>query len=157
MARTALLFLIRHPVGVITAAVTGSDIAVRVTTALCLWIAWSMAARLPAKIGLSALLVLTAFTAQSSMRPIALALRMPLDEGMVMDMPITVPRISVTQALDDLKARNMVLCRFPEVQMVMGNAGSAETPFDPAPLDMIETMVEFRPRGWWPRLCWAES
>lgn len=132
------------------AAATGLDFVVRATTAISLWIAWSMAARLPAKVGLSALLVLAAFIAQSSMRPIGLALRMPLDEGMVMDMPITVPRVSVTQALDDLKARNMVLCRFPEVQMVMGKAGRAETPFDPAPLDMIETMVEFRPRAWWP-------
>jgi hypothetical protein len=76
---------------------------------------------------------------------------MPLNEGMVMDMPISVPRTSISQAADDVKARNMVLCRFPEIQMVVGKAGRAETPFDPAPLDMIESMVEFRPRAWWPR------
>ena len=70
---------------------------------------------------------------------------------MVMDMPITVPRISVTQAGDDLKARDMLLCRFPEVEMVVGKAGRAETPFDPAPLDMIETMVDFRPVEFWPK------
>ena len=75
----------------------------------------------------------------------------PLDEGMVMDMPITVPRASVTESLDDLKARDMVLCRFPEVDMVVGKAGRAETPTDPAPMDMIETMVNFRPRELWPR------
>ena len=68
-----------------------------------------------------------------------------------MDMPITVPRASVTESLDDLKARDMVLCRFPEVDMVVGKAGRAETPTDPAPLDMIETMVNFRPREFWPR------
>jgi Cu(I)/Ag(I) efflux system membrane protein CusA/SilA len=76
---------------------------------------------------------------------------LPLDEGMVMDMPITVPRIGAAQAGDDLKARDMVLCRFPEVRMVVGKAGRAETPFDPAPLDMIETMVDFHPVGFWPK------
>src|SRR5258707_1614068 len=75
----------------------------------------------------------------------------PLDEGMVMDMPITVPRASVTQSADDLKARDMILCRFPEVDMVVGKAGRAETATDPAPMDMIETMVNFRPRAFWPR------
>jgi Cu(I)/Ag(I) efflux system membrane protein CusA/SilA len=78
-------------------------------------------------------------------------LRMPLDEGMVMDMPITVPRASNVQSGDDLKARDMVLCRFPEVEMVLGKAGRAESPFDPAPLDMIESMVMLRPHELWPR------
>ncbi|MGH7140622.1 MAG: efflux RND transporter permease subunit, partial [Pirellulales bacterium] len=45
----------------------------------------------------------------------------------------------------------MVLCRFPEVAMVIGKAGRAETPTDPAPVDMIETMIEFRPRELWPK------
>jgi hypothetical protein len=62
-----------------------------------------------------------------------------------------VPRASVTQSADDLKARDMVLCRFPEVDMVVGKAGRAESPTDPAPMDMIETMVNFRPRELWPR------
>ena len=75
----------------------------------------------------------------------------PLDEGMVMDMPITVPRASVTESADDLKARDMILCRFPEVEMVVGKAGRAESPTDPAPMDMIETMVNFRPRELWPK------
>jgi Cu(I)/Ag(I) efflux system membrane protein CusA/SilA len=77
----------------------------------------------------------------------------PLDEGMIMDMPITVPRASVTQSAGDLKARDMVFCRFPEVDMVVGKAGRAETAFDPAPLDMIETMINFRPREFWPKRC----
>ncbi len=47
------------------------------------------------------------------MRPLGIALRIPLDEGMIMDMPITLPRTTIGQATDDLKARNMVLCRFP--------------------------------------------
>jgi Cu(I)/Ag(I) efflux system membrane protein CusA/SilA len=96
-------------------------------------------------------LVVIALVAQQTMQPLGTDLRVPLDEGMLMDMPITVPRISVTQSGDDLKARNMLLCRFPEVDMVVGKAGRAETSFDPAPLDMIETMVSFHPTEFWPK------
>ena len=92
-----------------------------------------------------------ALVADQTMQPLAREFMTPLDEGMVMDMPITVPRASVTESVDDLKARDMVLCRFPEVDMVVGKAGRAETPTDPAPMDMIETMVNFRPRELWPR------
>lgn len=96
-------------------------------------------------------LVVIALMVESTITPLQSALRMPLDEGMVMDMPITIPRASSVQSGDDLKARDMLLCRFPEVEMVVGKAGRAESPFDPAPLDMIETMVMFRPREFWPR------
>jgi Cu(I)/Ag(I) efflux system membrane protein CusA/SilA len=98
-------------------------------------------------------LVLAALVAEQRMTPLGREYLTPLDEGMVMDMPISVPRASVTQAAGDLKARDMVFCRFPEVDMVVGKAGRAETPFDPAPLDMIETMINFRPREFWPRRC----
>ncbi|MGP0070167.1 MAG: efflux RND transporter permease subunit [Isosphaeraceae bacterium] len=98
-----------------------------------------------------AFLVVVALSADRWMSPLSREFITPLDEGMVMDMPITVPRASVTESLDDLKARDMVLCRFPEVDMVVGKAGRAETPTDPAPMDMIETMVNFRPRAFWPR------
>ncbi len=101
--------------------------------------------------GWCGLLIVIALVAQQTMKPLGTDLRVPLDEGMVMDMPITVPRISVTQSGDDLKARDMLLCRFPEVDMVVGKAGRAETPFDPAPLDMIETMVSFHPAEFWPK------
>lgn len=74
-----------------------------------------------------------------------------LDEGTTLDMPVTVPRASVTQVADDLKARNALLRGFPEVESVVGKAGRADTPTDPAPLDMVETFVNFRPRNHWPR------
>jgi len=96
-------------------------------------------------------LLLVALVADGTMQPLAREFMTPLDEGMVMDMPITVPRASVAEAVDDLKARDMILCRWPEVDMVVGKAGRAETPTDPAPMDMIETMVNFRPRELWPR------
>ncbi len=91
-----------------------------------------------------------ALLADRWIKPLDREFMAPLDEGMVMDMPITVPRAGVTGSTDDLKARDMVLCRFPEVAMVVGKAGRAESASDPAPLDMIETMIEFRPRDHWP-------
>ena len=100
--------------------------------------------------GAAALLVVAA-VAQSLIRPLETEFMTPLDERMTMDMPITIPSVTPAQAIDDLKARDMVLCRFPEVAMVVGKAGRAESPTDPAPLDMIETMVDFRPPEFWPR------
>ncbi len=75
----------------------------------------------------------------------------PLDEGSILDMPVTVPRVSVTQAADDLKARDALLRRFPEVELVVGKAGRAETPTDPSPLDMVETIITLRPKEYWPK------
>ena len=97
-----------------------------------------------------ATLVLAGLVADANVVPLGREFLTPLDEGIVMDMPISVPRMSIAQGIDDLKARDMVLCRFPEVAMVTGKLGRAETPTDPAPLDMIETMVEFHPREFWP-------
>jgi Cu(I)/Ag(I) efflux system membrane protein CusA/SilA len=74
-----------------------------------------------------------------------------LNEGTLMDMPITVPRASVTEAADDLKARDALLRQFPEIESVIGKAGRADTPTDPAPLNMVETFVNFRPQELWPR------
>ncbi len=98
-----------------------------------------------------ALLVVAALFIEPNIQPLEREFLTPLDEGMIMDMPITVPRASVAESVDDLKARDMVLCRFPEVDMVVGKAGRAETATDPAPIDMIETMVNLRPREFWPR------
>jgi Cu(I)/Ag(I) efflux system membrane protein CusA/SilA len=96
-------------------------------------------------------LILIALVADQNIEPLGREFMTPLDEGMTMDMPISVPRASITQSADDLKARDMIFCRFPEVDMVVGKAGRAETPTDPAPLDMIETMVNFRSPEFWPR------
>ncbi len=82
---------------------------------------------------------------------IGVAFMPALDEGTTLDMPVTVPRASVTQAADDLKARDALLRGFPEVESVIGKAGRADTPTDPAPLDMVETFVNFRPKELWPK------
>jgi Cu(I)/Ag(I) efflux system membrane protein CusA/SilA len=74
-----------------------------------------------------------------------------LDEGSTLDMPVTVPRASITETADDLKARDALLRGFPEVESVIGKSGRADTPTDPAPLDMVETFVNFRPKESWPK------
>jgi len=87
----------------------------------------------------------------SNFNKIGVAFMPALDEGTTLDMPVTVPRASVTQAADDLKARDALLRGFPEVESVIGKAGRADTPTDPAPLDMVETFVNFRPKEFWPK------
>jgi len=82
---------------------------------------------------------------------IGVAFMPALDEGTTLDMPVTVPRASVTQAADDLKARDALLRGFPEVASVIGKSGRADTPTDPAPLDMVETFVNFRAKELWPK------
>lgn len=82
---------------------------------------------------------------------IGVAFMPALDEGATLDMPVTVPRLSVTQAADDLKARDALLRGFPEVESVIGKSGRADTPTDPAPLDMVESFVNYRPKELWPK------
>ena len=73
-----------------------------------------------------------------------------LNEGSILDMPLTVPRASITEAADDLKARDAILRTFPEVWQVVGKAGRAETATDPSPLDMVETVINLRDHELWP-------
>ena len=75
-----------------------------------------------------------------------------LDEGSILDMPTTRPAdVGHRRRRDDLKARDAVLRGFPEVWQVVGKAGRAETPTDPAPLDMVETIINLRDRELWPK------
>lgn len=129
---------------------TGYETLFRGTVLVAALVCASLPARWWGRLAAASSVVVVALLAQRFIHPLGYEFMVPIDEGMVMDMPITVPRAGVTQSADDLKARNMVLCRFPEVAMVLGKAGRAETPFDPAPLDMIETMIEFRPEKYWP-------
>jgi Cu(I)/Ag(I) efflux system membrane protein CusA/SilA len=73
----------------------------------------------------------------------------PLDEGSILDMPTSIPRVSVAEAADDLKTRDAILREFPEVWRVVGKAGRAETATDPSPLEMVETIVNLRDRSLW--------
>ena len=76
----------------------------------------------------------------------------PLNEGDVLYMPTTFPNISVEQAKQYMQFQDRVIKSFPEVISVYGKAGRAETPTDPAPLSMLETMVQLRPRDQWRKI-----
>jgi Cu(I)/Ag(I) efflux system membrane protein CusA/SilA len=75
----------------------------------------------------------------------------PLNEGDVLYMPTTLPNISIEEAKRQLELQDRVLASFPEVARVFGKIGRAETPTDPAPLSMVETVVQLRPPSEWPR------
>jgi Cu(I)/Ag(I) efflux system membrane protein CusA/SilA len=72
-----------------------------------------------------------------------------LDEGTVLYMPTTLPGMSVAEAGNWLLAQDRVLMSFPEVRHVHGKAGRAETSTDPAPLSMVETVVDLKPPSEW--------
>lgn len=107
--------------------------------------------RLLARASMIASLFLIAFIADRNMSRLGREFMPPLDEGTILDMPVTIPRASITQVADDLKARDAVLRTFPEVELVVGKAGRAETPTDPAPPDMVETVINLLPREYWPK------
>ncbi len=75
----------------------------------------------------------------------------PLDEGVLMYMPTTMPGISVTEAGKLLQVQDKILKSFPEVERVFGKAGRAETATDPAPFSMMETTVILKPHDQWPK------
>jgi Cu(I)/Ag(I) efflux system membrane protein CusA/SilA len=74
----------------------------------------------------------------------------PLNEGTLLYMPTAVPGISDTSAGDVLQRQNQLLRSFPEVERVFGKAGRFDSPTDPAPLEMFETVVTLKPRSAWP-------
>ncbi len=72
-----------------------------------------------------------------------------LDEGDLMYMPTTFPGISIGKAQELLQQTDKLIRTVPEVKRVMGKIGRAETATDPAPLTMIETLIQFKPRSEW--------
>jgi Cu(I)/Ag(I) efflux system membrane protein CusA/SilA len=69
----------------------------------------------------------------------------PLNEGTLLYMPTSVPGMSDATARDVLQRQDQVLKQFPEVETVFGKAGRFDTPTDPAPLSMFETVVTLKP------------
>ncbi|MCA8920725.1 MAG: efflux RND transporter permease subunit [Planctomycetes bacterium] len=68
----------------------------------------------------------------------------PLDEGSYLYMPTTMPHASIGEAQDVLEKLDKALAAVPEVELVVGKLGRAESPLDPAPISMIETIVNYR-------------
>ena len=73
----------------------------------------------------------------------------PLDEGTLLYMPSTMPGISVAEAQKLMQVQDRIIKQFPEVLTVMGKSGRAETPTDPAPFSMMETIIVLKPQDQW--------
>ncbi len=73
----------------------------------------------------------------------------PLWEGDLLYMPTTFPGISITKARELLQQTDRIIASFPEVDMVFGKLGRAETATDPAPLSMFETTITLKPEKEW--------
>ncbi len=107
---------------------------------------WALSHRfitLAAAAGLFAFALFTATTIGSEFMP-------ELDEGTAMWMPITDPGISLTKATDLMREQTRIIQSDPAVETVVGKIGRAETSTDPAPVNMTETIVTFKPKEQWP-------
>jgi copper/silver efflux system protein len=72
-----------------------------------------------------------------------------LNEGTLFYMPVTLPGISVTKAAELLQTQDKIIKSFPEVASVWGKAGRAATATDPAPTEMVETVINLKPEDEW--------
>ncbi|MDD5565662.1 MAG: efflux RND transporter permease subunit [Candidatus Omnitrophica bacterium] len=73
----------------------------------------------------------------------------PFDEGSVLFMPVMRPSVSLTEALRVIKIQDEIIKSFPEVDMVVGKVGRAESATDPAPVEMFETIITLKPKNQW--------
>ena len=81
----------------------------------------------------------------------------PLNEGTMLYMPTSLPGLSIREASRILHMQNKVIKTVPEVDHVFGKIGRAETSTDPAPLNMVESIITFKPREEWrPGLTWEK-
>lgn len=68
-----------------------------------------------------------------------------LDEGSYLYMPTTMPHASIGESLDVLQKQDIQMSQIPEVESVVGKLGRADSPLDPAPISMIETIITYKP------------
>ncbi|TVV42710.1 efflux RND transporter permease subunit [Thalassolituus sp. C2-1] len=98
---------------------------------------------------LLALVLLVALSSLYPLKNIGSEFMPPLDEGDLMYMPTTYPGLSIGEARQILQQTDKLIRSVPEVETVMGKIGRAETATDPAPLTMIETFIQLKPRDQW--------
>lgn len=67
-----------------------------------------------------------------------------LDEGSFLYMPTTMPHASIGEVLDVLQKQDMAFQAIPEVDSVVGKLGRVDSPLDPAPVSMIETVINYK-------------
>ena len=73
----------------------------------------------------------------------------PLDEGDLLYMPSALPGLSAGKASQLLQQTDRLIKTVPEVASVYGKAGRAESATDPAPMEMFETTIQFKPKNEW--------
>jgi Cu(I)/Ag(I) efflux system membrane protein CusA/SilA len=99
------------------------------------------------------LMVLIALLAIASIAPIYLSLGSefmpPLWEETILFMPATLPGSSIQTMKQTIQAQDEILMTFPEVASVFAKAGRAESATDPAPLEMVETVIDLKPADQW--------
>src|SRR3989338_7081930 len=71
------------------------------------------------------------------------------DEGTILFMPVMRPSVSLTEAYRVIQMQDKVIQGFPEVELVVGKLGRAETATDPAPVEMFETIITLKPKHLW--------
>ena len=69
----------------------------------------------------------------------------PLDEGSFLYMPTTMPHASIGECLDVLQKQDVAFGSIPEIDSVVGKIGRVESPLDPAPISMVETVINYKP------------
>ena len=67
-----------------------------------------------------------------------------LDEGSFLYMPTTMPHASIGESMDVMRKIDMAITAIPEIETVVGKLGRADTPLDPAPISMIETVINYK-------------
>lgn len=72
-----------------------------------------------------------------------------LDEGSLLFMPTTLPNVSITEAKRIMQMQDKIIKSVPEVAHVLGKVGRADTPTDPAPMNMIETIIILKDKSEW--------
>ncbi len=70
----------------------------------------------------------------------------PLDEGSFLYMPVTMPHASIGEVIDVLQKQDIAFNQVPEISLAVGKLGRVESPLDPAPLSMIETVINYHPK-----------
>ncbi len=73
----------------------------------------------------------------------------PLDEGSLLFMPSLLPAGSLTETLDVMAIQDRAIASIPEVEHVVGKLGRTDSPLDPAPITMLETVIMLRPESTW--------
>lgn len=99
-----------------------------------------------ATIALAVVVIIAGF----SLLPLIGTTFMPeLDEGTFLVMPTMLPSVSLTQAVESAKTMDKIIMEIPEIDMSVGKVGRAESALDPAPVNMIETVVTLKPKEQW--------